>query len=96
MTQQTSEGELRRLERRFLDSLRETVEAEVRSRTGIVTRSKQAEANRMSRRMTEAQKDLTMAYMNGYRASTLGIDEAIDTVAEAPHDSAGEEWTDAD
>ena len=95
MTQQTSASELRRLERRFLDSIRETVEAEVRSRTGIVTRSKQAEANRMSRRMTEAQKDLTMAYMSNYRASTLGIDEAIGEVTEAPHDSAGEEWTDA-
>ena len=96
MTEQVSASALPRLERRFLDSLRETIEAEARSRTGIVTRSKQAEANRMSRRLQAAQRELTQAYLSLYLASTRGIDEAIDTVAEAPHDSAGEEWTDAD
>ena len=78
-------------ERRFLDALKESVRCEVLARQGLVTRAKQAEASRASRALTAAQRDLTNLYLR----SILGTEQAIDEVmSEAPHDSAGEEWTD--
>jgi hypothetical protein len=93
-----------KLERDFLDSLRSLIEAEARSRSGLITKAKQSEANLARRVMSRCQTDLMNFYLSRYLVSTRGIDAAIEAVEsdvdedagpEASHDSAGSEWSDA-
>ena len=86
----TEQQAVRDAERAFLDAIKGVIQAEYEARQGLVTKTKQNAVNRASLHLEQVQRTLTTLYLNSIR----GIDEAIEAVAEAPHDSAGEEWTD--